>query len=431
MRSPAPPCERDAAKGDRLAVGMSSHGRVRTIPFGINQGVRGFLPGAPNSGKTVTMTSIALAYIRAGLPVIAIDPKRDGALRKALAPRRGGRGSGSSNGRRKAPGSTTRSAAVSRRRSSTRRWRASSGRSLTICGRRSATSAMRSGRCRRAGNWPPSRPRSRRRSNSSASKLSPARSAANAGDSTVAYLESLSPKAKADLGGVRDRLAVLAESQLGRWLEPNGASGAQEIDLAEAMERGDVVYFNLDADRYQLASTMLGASMIVDLVSLTAELQGGDLRGLVLIDEFSAIESESIARLLSRSRSAGLSVLLATQAMADLDQARADDSDHGLRNQVLSQVDFVIAHRQSEPEAAEFLANYAGTRPEWTITERVEKVGGFAWNQPTKERTRTRGRTFFRHPDVFKRLRPGQAIVIEPAGDREPELVSIWKVGPR
>ncbi len=43
-----------------------------------------------------------------------------------------------------------------------------------------------------------------------------------------AYLDSLDARARAGLGGVRDRVAVLVESELGRWLEPrDGRSGAR------------------------------------------------------------------------------------------------------------------------------------------------------------------------------------------------------------
>ena len=81
---------------------------------------------------------------------------------------------------------------------------------------------------------------------------------------------------------------------------------------------------------------------------------------LVAIDEFSAIAPEGVARLFGRARAAGFSLLLATQELADLRSARAE-----LLDQVLGNVETVIAHRQSVPDSAELIARIAGTRAAW------------------------------------------------------------------
>lgn len=241
------------------------------------------------------------------------------------------------------------------------------------------------------------------------------------GDRVAAYARGLPPRARAELGGVRDRLAVLAESELGGWLEPGAEA---ELDLAQVVAGGRIAYIQLDADRFPLASQMLGAAIVVDLVNVTAGLHGRRARGLVLIDEFAALAAEQVARLLSRSRSAGLSVLIGTQSFADLTVARPNDQTDSLRRQVLSDVDYVIAHRQSEPEAAEILGAMAGTQPTWTMTRHTRtQLGASA---PADEGTRTRTREFVRHPDEFKRLGVGEAIVIEPAAREDPSVVRIW-----
>ena len=125
----------------------------------------------------------------------------------------------------------------------------------------------------------------------------------------LSYLEALTPQQERDLAGARDRLAILAESDIGPWLEPT--ADAVEIDLHEALERGDVVVFELEADRRPLAAEMLGAAIIQDLIAITAERQHGRHRhGLIVIDEFSALGVPRIAALFSRARNAKLSVLL-------------------------------------------------------------------------------------------------------------------------
>jgi hypothetical protein len=235
------------------------------------------------------------------------------------------------------------------------------------------------------------------------------------------YVSELPARARSELNGVRDRLAVLAESELGPWLEPRAGS---ELDLARILTGGDVAYIQLDADRFALASQMLGAAIVVDLVNVTAGLHGRRARGLVVIDEFAALAVEQVSRLLSRSRSAGLSVLIGTQSFADLTVARPNDQTDSLRRQVLSDVDYVVAHRQGEPEAAEILGAMAGTQPTWTVTRHTRTQLGAS--TPADEGTRKRSREFVRHPDEFKRLGVGEAIVIEPAAREDPSVVRIW-----
>ena len=237
-----------------------------------------------------------------------------------------------------------------------------------------------------------------------------------------AYVDSLSERAKADLGGGRDRLAVLADSELGPWLDP--ALGAGEtLDVAAALRRGDVVYFNLDADRYPKAAKLIGSALIVDLIGLTAEHQDKPLGAFLLIDEFAALSAEQVSRLFARARSAGLSIMLGTQSPADLRAARPEDQTDTLTAQVLSNIAYAVIHRIGDPDSAEHLARMAGTDPSWSVTQRI---GGKGATFGVGEGTRTREREFLVGPDQFKRLGIGEAVVIEPAAKRPAQIVGIW-----
>jgi hypothetical protein len=91
---------------------------------------------------------------------------------------------------------------------------------------------------------------------------------------------------------------------------------------------------------------------------------------IVAIDEFSA-SPEQVARLFGRARSSGLSLLLGTQELADLQAP-----DHPtLLHQVLGNTANVIAHRQRVPDSAELIAQIAGTHGSWTHTRRTDDVG--------------------------------------------------------
>ena len=82
------------------------------------------------------------------------------------------------------------------------------------------------------------------------------------------------------------------------------------------------------------------------------------------------IDDRFAAIAVGRARSAGISLVLGSQELADLKVA-AD----GLRDQVLGNLDALIGHRQNVPESAELIAAIAGTKAAWVTTEQTESGG--------------------------------------------------------
>jgi hypothetical protein len=62
------------------------------------------------------------------------------------------------------------------------------------------------------------------------------------------YLDSLTPEQVRGLAGTRERLAILAESDVAEWLQPHDAGGVA-LDLLRSVEAGEVVSFRLDPAR--------------------------------------------------------------------------------------------------------------------------------------------------------------------------------------
>jgi len=177
---------------------------------------------------------------------------------------------------------------------------------------------------------------------------------------THSYLDSLSSRQQSDLTGVRDRLAILSESDVGLWLDPQ-TPGVERFELLEAVRARAVVYFNLESDSRPLLTQMLGAAIVQDLQTTVAALQGRPVPALVVIDEFSAIAAEQVVRLFSRARSAGCSLVLCTQELSDL---RLPGRER-LLEQVVGNLSVLIAHRQVVPDSAELIASLAGSRGAW------------------------------------------------------------------
>ena len=238
-----------------------------------------------------------------------------------------------------------------------------------------------------------------------ARKLSPERA-----DEAQEYLDSLTDRQKRDLAGVRDRLSILAESDVRRWLDPTDAE--EVLDIQEAVGERAVVYFRLDSDLRPLVAGMLAAAIVSDLVTLVARRQADPTPTVVMIDEFSAVAAEQVARLFGRARSAGISLILGTQELADLKAV----GDGALREQTLGNVAAIVAHRQNVPESAELIAGIAGTKEVWVTTQQTEK--GFLGTSLSGKGNRTRGYEFRVHPNRIKQLQTGQAVVITPGTGR-------------
>jgi conjugal transfer pilus assembly protein TraD len=402
-------------KDGRLVLGEDRRGMPVSMPAGYESGKHSLVLGATGSGKTVSEAWIASRLIEAGHGAVVIDPKGDQVLRGELiaaAERRGARfiewtPGGPSAYNPYANGSETEIAD-----------KALSGEVFTEPhylrqAQRYLGHAVRAMQAADIAVTPISLMAS----------LSPrelelfARSMpeAQAGE-TQAYLDSLTERQQRDLAGVRDRLSILAESDARAWVDPS--EGRELLDIEQAVQERAVVYFRLDSDRRPLLAAMLAAAIVSDLISLVARLQGEPIPTVVVIDEFSAVAAEHVARLFGRARSAGISLILGTQELADLKSA----GDGALREQTLGNVAALIAHRQNVPESAELIAEMAGTTPRWIATQQTEDRMFGA--RHSGKGSRRRGYEFEVHPSRIKQLGTGQAVVLAP-GDAPPTVAWI------
>ncbi len=396
-----------------LVVGADDRGRPVWLPFdSAAGGQHALIVGATGSGKTVTQTWIGVHAIARGMGAVVVDPKGDHAMRSQLA----------------------RAAAQAGRRFI--EWSPSGGCTYNPYARGSDTEiadkALAGERftephyLRQAQRYVGHAVRVMRAAGVEVSlqaivaHLDPVRLellarelAAAEAESTHAYLDSLTARQRSDLAGVRDRLAILAESDVGRWLEP--PTGAAEcFELLAAVRARSVVYFNLESDRRPLLAEMLGAAIVQDLQTVVATLQGRPIPTLVVVDEFSAVASEQVVRLFGRARSAGLSLLLGTQELADL---RPPGSER-LLEQVLGNLSALIAHRQVVPGSAELLAGVAGSTGAWRSS--LSSDG---------RSTRTRTREPLLSPDRVMTLARGHAAVIVLGAQRSARIARIHSPG--
>jgi hypothetical protein len=385
-----------APREGELDVGTDELGRSARIPLGGGRGgTHTLITGATGSGKTVTQASIAAGAVARGMGAIVIDPKADEHMRAALS------SVAASCGRRfiawtpdgpsvynpYARGSDTEIAdkVLASERFTEPHYQRQAQRYLGHVVR-----ALREGDV----------PTSLR---TIVEHLEPSalevlvRGLPDPDHATHRYLDALTVRQQNDLAGVRDRLAILAESDVGRWLDPAVATG-ERFDLLDAARARSVVYFALEADSRPLLAQMLGGAIVQDLLTVVVALQRRPVPTVAVIDEISSLGAAHVVRLFGRARSAGMSLLLGTQELADL---RVPGQER-LLEQVLGNLSVLIAHRQVVPDSAALIARMSGTHGAWRTSLHGD---GRA--------TRTRISAPVLSAERLSRLQPGCAAVVD------------------
>jgi hypothetical protein len=241
------------------------------------------------------------------------------------------------------------------------------------------------------------------------------------------YVAGLTADQLSAVRGLGTRLALISESQAGHYLTPGAA--AQTVDLRAALEGSEVVVFSLNSSVYGQLGAQLGTLAIQDIVSATGRrLQAlgvpehagvvTPVQATVAVDEFSALGADHLLALVARGREAGVSVLLATQELADLERAAP-----GFRDQVLGLTAVKIAHRQDVPASARTIAELAGT--EWVWAESRQIYGPFGRGYGSRG-TRREVEQYVVHPNEVKTLRTGEAVLLTKTPEAGVSRVRVW-----
>ena len=130
---------------------------------------------------------------------------------------------------------------------------------------------------------------------------------------------------------------------------------------------------------------------------------------MVFVDELSAFDGDQLCAGLERGRSAGVRYIVATQSLSNFAPAGVDKLLHA----ALDNAELLVIHRQAVPDSVELLASIAGTEEAWEHTHQVGATGlpSIGWDE-TGVRARRLTDRFVAHPNVIKRLRIGEAVVV-------------------
>lgn len=248
------------------------------------------------------------------------------------------------------------------------------------------------------------------------------------------------------VGGIRQRIAraaeggarsVLAETNDGL---PLGETG-NTLHLGEALDAGDVVLFDLDAAADASAARLVGNLAIRDFVASIARLgkAGWHLArsgngalitsrtgekvyhriGLIVVDEFSALGGTGLKDVFERSAGYGAGVILSTQEAGSLDEAGPT-----FRELVITNANVKAFFNQSVN--AEKAADLFGTKK--VLQETVQTFEDGSLLPGTNVYKSGQGNlreveAYVVHPNLLRRLAPGQALIAIRSRAGEPPMV--------
>ena len=191
------------------------------------------------------------------------------------------------------------------------------------------------------------------------------------------------------------------------------------------MEEKKIAYFQMNVNGYGDISRRIGRIILQDLKVLSNQIQAGQKHFAYdfcacFIDEFGSFATQDFADFLKMARSSRIGIHLFCQSLADLKAITPE-----FKEQIIGNTVNKIIFRQDVPEDAELWSSMAGTFSSRKKTFQVsgseteEQLTGMGSIREAKEM-----RVEF---DVFKKLSPGQAVLIDKAHHKE-DLLKIWKV---
>lgn len=196
------------------------------------------------------------------------------------------------------------------------------------------------------------------------------------------------------------RFSTVAESKLGELFSDTG------IDIATALKEKAIILFILNPLIYPEISPAFGRLVLIDSKkAISQRFQNGN-RTFFLFDEINVYVSKTLIDLVSKSRSANVTCVLATQSLSDL--ASAEDED--FTQQIIENCNNYLVLRQNSAVNSENWANILGTRQTMEVTYQLQQKG--LDTTQTGFGSARRVREFLYHPDEIKQLQTGYGIFL-------------------
>lgn len=226
--------------------------------------------------------------------------------------------------------------------------------------------------------------------------------------------EKISDGKKKSIENLRTQIDLLFNSTAGQHLRiDSDRERRNDIDLFRSAHDGDVVVFSLDASNYPELAGMIANLLIQDLKTVSSELRNDPIERpfQVIVDEFSAIGSDNIIGLVSKSRDAKMPVTLSTQALGDLTR-----ESPAFKDQIIGNISSYIIHRATDYGDAEVFASLTGKEKKQKFNEGVAYESGImSTGSGTGKGTLTEMEDYVVSPSVIQSLGAGEMVYVSRA----------------
>ena len=197
------------------------------------------------------------------------------------------------------------------------------------------------------------------------------------------------------------RFSTIAESEIG------GIFASDGIDIAQALQEKAIILFILNPLTYPELSPAFGRLVLIDAKKAIGKLfKLNSPRTFFIMDEINVYATTALTDLVNKSRSAGVTCVLATQSLSDLDFACGE----AYKEQIIENCNNYIVMRQNSGVNAEKWANILGTRSTMEVTYQLQQRG--LETSETGFGSAKRVREFLYHPDDIKTLQTGKGFYL-------------------
>jgi TraM recognition site of TraD and TraG/Type IV secretion-system coupling protein DNA-binding domain len=184
-------------------------------------------------------------------------------------------------------------------------------------------------------------------------------------------------------------------------------SPRQEVSLLDVIRKNEILFVDLPTEGKSVQSSRIGKLLLQEIMLISGMRKTHPhLRTKtpfsVFVDEFDAFATPSFATFLNKGRSSGFMIHICHQTLADL--KRVDQGIGSFLGQIQGNINNRFFFRIDDPEDAETIAAFFGTKLTRKVTSRVEN--GLA----TKDGSERETYEFLFHPDEIKRLGVGKCI---------------------
>lgn len=243
-------------------------------------------------------------------------------------------------------------------------------------------------------------------------------------DELIIILEQIQNIPKKDLAGLHAQISSINCLEFREILSGLDFKSHKTFSFEDCLKNNKIAYFQMNVNGYGEISRQIGRMILQDLKVLSSRIQSGQRNFsynfcACFIDEFGSFVTWDFADFLKMARSSRIGIHLFCQGLSDLSQVSPD-----FKNQIIGNTVSKILFRQDIGKDAEEWAGIAGTFSSQKKTYQIsgekedEEMTGIGSIRDVKEM-----KIEF---DVFKRLSPGQAVLIDKACHRE-DLFQVWR----